>query len=194
MRGKGALVNLLVIAFAYFLYAKEANALEVILSSGLRVILSDKTTRQSNPQQPQKTKSESASVPQKHYNWIKPNRYSDWQCAYELIYDGDSPYGFKLYVDIDGDRKSDYVYKYDLLNVGHYYTGVDFDFQLDSYYSPVGNSSFEDNAIKALNICGLQAIRQFIYYETDHDDPADYIVGKINFGNYHYPFVSFYEK
>ncbi len=41
---------------------------------------------------------------QKHYNWIRPDKYSKWQCAYELIYDGNKPDGFKIYVD--GDNKS----------------------------------------------------------------------------------------
>ena len=132
----------------------------------------------------------------KQYNWVKPNKYDNWQCAYELTYDSNTntPDGFKLYVDDNGDNKPDYQYKYDLANVGHYYTGIDFDFKLDYYDTVVGDSSIEDNAVKALNTCGLQAIRQFIYYETDHDNPANYIVDKVDFNNYHYPYVSFYEK
>jgi len=165
----------------------NAHALEIypviFLDDSSPLKTDSQTTQQSNQQ-----------TQQKHYNWIKSNKYSDWQCAYELTYDDDIPNGFKLYVDIDGDNKPNYTYKYVLTNVGHYYTGIDFDFELDYYYSPVGDSSFEDNAIKALNTCGLQAIRRFIYYETDHDDPADYMINKVNFGNYHYPYVSFHEK
>ncbi len=71
------------------------------------------------------------------------------------------PYGFMLYVDKNGDDKPDYKFKYILSNVGHYYTRIDFDFKLDYYYSLVGDTSFEDNAQRALNICGLDAIRQF---------------------------------
>ena len=178
-----ALTGVALASSLYGLPAKKANAWEMVLPSGAIMVVPDETTQQSNQQ-----------TQQKHYNWIKPNKYRDWQCAYELTYDDDIPNGFKLYVDIDGDNKPNYTYKYVLTNVGHYYTGIDFDFELDYYYSPVGDSSFEDNAIKALNTCGLQAIRRFIYYETDHDDPADYMINKVNFGNYHYPYVSFHEK
>jgi hypothetical protein len=135
---------------------------------------------------------------EKHYNWIKPNKYNNWQCAYELIYPHNdktrNPYAFYLYVDTNGDNKPDYRYKYDLTNVGHYYTGIDFDFKLDYYHSVVGDSSIEDNAIKALNTCGLQAIREFIWYNTDHDNPADYLVDEVDFENYHRIYASFYEK
>ena len=48
--------------------------------------------------------------PQKHYNWIKPDKYDNWQCAYELVYPNNDknriPDGFKLYVDTDGDGKT----------------------------------------------------------------------------------------
>ena len=65
---------------------------------------------------------------QKHYNWIRPDKYSKWQCAYELIYPRNDktkpPYGFMLYVDKNGDNKPDYKFKYILSNVGHYYRGL----------------------------------------------------------------------
>ena len=67
MRGKGALVRtLLAVALVSFLYglsARNANALEMVYPSGLIMVFPEdnsasQTTRQSNPQQPQKTKSE----------------------------------------------------------------------------------------------------------------------------------------
>jgi hypothetical protein len=169
---------------------KKANAFDLITPSGFVIKIPNKQT--------QTTSSNNSNLykQKKQYNWVKPNKYDNWQCAYELTYDSNTktPDGFKLYVDDNGDNKPDYQYKYNLANVGHYYTGIDFDFKLDYYNTVVGDSSIEDNAVKALNTGGLQAIRQFIYYETDHDNPANYIIDKIDFNNYHYPYVSFYEK
>jgi len=62
MRGKRALVKTLTgLALASSLYGlpvKKANALDIIMPSGIIIEVPDETTQQSNLQQPQKTKSE----------------------------------------------------------------------------------------------------------------------------------------
>jgi len=78
MKGKGALVKTLTgLALVYSLFGllvKNANAIEFVLPSGVRFVLPDETTRQSNPQQPQKTKSE-FTLPELPYCRIKK---ADW--------------------------------------------------------------------------------------------------------------------
>jgi len=202
MRGKGALVRtLLAVALVSFLYglsARNANALEMVYPSGLIMVFPEdnsasQTTRQSNPQQPQKTKSESASVPQKHYNWIKPNKYRDWQCAYELLYNGERPYGFKLYVDRDGDNKPDYFYEYFFKGYNAFYGGLTYKFELDTSSTPVGGG-WKDNGEKAMNVCGSEAMKKF-FYESEYysGDPSDYEIEDPDYDIY-YPEVTFEER
>jgi len=137
-----------------------------------------------NPQQPQKTKSESASVPQKHYNWIKPNRYSDWQCAYELTYDGEVPEGFKLYVDIDGDNKPDYKFGYYMDR--YYASSNSFTYIFYRKDSDWPVSSIYDSWKKVLNVCAPMAIRKFFYERNDTwDDPSTFEEMNLN-SDYNY--------
>ena len=172
MKGKGALVKTLTgLAFAFSLFGlpvKSANAEIPILPIQFQIIShprddkSSQTTRQSSPQQPQK-----------HYNWIKPNRYSDWQCAYELTYDGEVPEGFKLYVDIDGDNKPDYKFGYYMDR--YYASSNSFTYIFYRKGSDWPVSSIYDSWKKVLNVCAPMAIRKFFYERNDTwDDPSTF--------------------
>jgi len=158
---------------------------EKILPSGTVVALN-------NPQQPQKTKSESASVPQKHYNWIKPNKYRDWQCAYELIYNGNRPHGFKLYVDKDGDGKVDGEFKYNIMHIKPFFNGIRYRYELDWDQLRVGGGWREDLA-SALNVCGIEAMRKIFYLRGDTvSDPEDFEMGEPHLEKT-YPSITFYK-
>ena len=202
MRGKRALVKTLTgLAFAFSLIGlsvKSANAEIPILPIQFQIIShprddkSSQTTRQSNPQQPQKTKSESASVPQKHYNWIKPNKYRDWQCAYELLYNGERPYGFKLYVDRDGDNKPDEEFKYNIMHIRPFFNGIEYKYELDWDQLRVGGGWRKDLA-SALNVCGIEAMRKIFYLRGDTvSDPEDFEMGEPDLEKT-YPSITFYK-
>ncbi len=98
---------------------------------------------------------------QKHYNWIRPDKYSKWQCAYELIYDGNKPDGFKIYVDVDGDNKPEYKYVYYLGNYGGFFNGASFTFYRNKSGYPVEHGYYH-NLKKATNVCLQPAIIEVI--------------------------------
>lgn len=108
--------------------------------------------------------------PQKHYNWIKPDKYDNWQCAYELTYDGKEPDGFKLYVDTDGDGKPDYQYEYYLGNYGGFFNGASFTFYRSESGYPV-NYGYYHNLKKATNICLQPAVLEVIGKGGYLDEP-----------------------
>jgi len=177
-----ALTGVALASSLYGLPAKKANAWEMVLPSGAIMVVPDETTQQSNQQ-----------TQQKHYNWIKPNKYSDWQCAYELIYNGNRPHGFRLYVDKDGDNKPDYSYDYFFKGYNAFYGGITYKFELDTSSVQVGGNWRIDGK-KAMNVCGPEAIRRFFYESKYYSGNAsDYKIVRPYY-NIYYPKVTFEER
>jgi len=156
-----ALTSVALASSLYGLPAKKARA-DFLINVPVVGIPVDQTTQQSNQQ-----------TQQKHYNWIKPNKYSDWQCAYELTYDDDIPNGFKLYVDIDGDNKPDY--KFDYYMDRYYASSNSFTYIFYREDSDWPVSSIYDSWKRVLNVCAPMAIRKFFYERDDTwDDPSTF--------------------
>ena len=135
--------------------------------------------------------------PQKHYNWIKPDKYDNWQCAYELVYPNNDktskPKGFKLYVDTDGDGKPDYKYTYHFNGINAFFGGATYEFSLDTNILPVG-TGWKDNAYKAMNVCGPDAIKALFYKRDDlAEEPSEYVIKNVNYDIY-YPKVTFMRR
>ena len=131
---------------------------------------------------------------EKHYNWIKPNKYNNWQCAYELIYPHNDkrnkPKGFYLYVDTDGDNKPDYRYRYTLQDIDGFFGGATYDFELDTNQTPVGGG-WKDNLYSAMNVCGIDAIKRLFYQRDDLvERPSKYEITEMDLDIY-YPQITF---
>jgi len=175
-----ALTGVALVSSLYGLPVKKANALEMVYPSGLIMVYPDKDSKTKHSNKLYKKKEE------KHYNWIRPSRYSKWQCAYELTYPSNSnkPKGFKLYVDKDGDEKVDYTFKY---HIDYDYASAN-SFTYVFYRSgsswPVGG--IYDSWKKALNVCAPIAIRKLFYEREDtFDDPSTFEEMKID-SDYNY--------
>ncbi|TCK04042.1 hypothetical protein [Phorcysia thermohydrogeniphila] len=138
---------------------------------------------------PHKQKKE-FTPPEKNYNWIKPDKHDKWQCAYELTYDEDTPDGFKLYVDRDGDNKPDYTYEYYLNGINAFYGGATYEFRLKTSVVPVGGG-WKDNGYKAMNVCGPDAIKDLFYKRDDLvRSPYEYEIDEVDY-DFYYPEVTF---
>ena len=129
----------------------------------------------------------------KQYNWVKPNKYDNWQCAYELTYDPNTktPDGFKLYVDDNGDNKPDYIGKYRLTDISASYITIFYNFDLDTDEGvPIG-TGWKRALRKALNVCGIEAMRKVFYERKDAPgDLAKYKIDEIELDLYN-PEISF---
>jgi len=174
----------------YNLPTKRANAdfLINVPVVGVPVKRSKTTTNQHTNKTLYKQKQE------KHYNWIKPNKYNNWQCAYELIYPNNDkknkPKGFYLYVDTNGDNKPDYKYRYTLQDIDGFFGGATYDFELDTNQTPVGGG-WKDNLYSAMNVCGIDAIKKLFYQRNDLvENPSRYEITETDLDIY-YPQVTF---
>ena len=164
---------------------------KLVLPSGLILVYPDNSTKAKNSktsQSPHKQKKE--FTPQKSYNWIKPNPNKSWQCAYELTYHYKKPDGFKLYVDINGDNRIDYRYKYTLQDINGFFGGATYDFELDTKQVPVGGG-WKNNLYSAMNVCGIDAIKRLFYQRDDLvERPSKYEITEMDLDIY-YPQITF---
>jgi hypothetical protein len=191
-----ALTGVALASSLYGLPARNANALEIVYPNGLVVEYMGTVTidsKQSNHQSNSTSNLYKEKQEQKHYDWIKPDRYSDWQCAYELVYDEDEkPYGFKLYVDVDGDRKPDEEFEYNIMHIKPFFNGIRYRYELDWDELKVGGGWREDLK-RALNVCGIDAMRKIFYLRGDTvSDPEDFRMGKPVLEKT-YPSITFYK-
>ena len=181
-----ALTGIALASSLYGLPVKKANAFDLITPSGFVIKIPDKQT--------QTTSSNNSNLykQKKQYNWVKPNKYDNWQCAYELTYDSNTktPDGFKLYVDVNGDDKPDYQYRYTLQGIDGFFGGATYDFELDTTEVPVGGG-WKNNLYSAMNVCGIDAIKRLFYQRDDLvEEPSKYEITEMDLDIY-YPQITF---